>query len=365
MQYSPTTPAWGAALRVRRWVLYLVVTALLATFLAEKVPLTYRDVGASPRNPGPEGTSSLVELLTSLGYEVVVVESWSSARLGRVPCLIVAISPELPYDGRDVEALDKLVDLGSSLVVADEGRYSNELLRGLGIPVQVSGNLVRVGGSYVFQVRTSLGNQSFDMAYAYASSLEVTEESVEVLSEVGGLPLVASYRRGSSTVVVIGDGTPFTNALLNPRNIFNPNYAFLTNLLRSLCGSGELVAIEGSKYRAELQPAVAWGGVAGAYVVSAIRAASLALIVVVALSLRATSPTKPTLTLSSPKELPGSYEVARALCKDVELAKVLRRGCSKLARGGKPEEVLKEAVGRVRESTDIAREVLRALLRRS
>jgi len=351
--------------RVRRWALYLLVTALLATLLAEKVPLTYRDVGASPRNLDPEGTSSLVEVLASLGYEVVVVESWSTAKLDRVPCLIVVISPELPYGSSDVEALAKLVDLGTSLVVADEGRYSNELLRGLGIPVQISGNLVRVGGSYVFQVRTSLGNQSFDLVYAYASSLEVAEESVEVLSEVGGLPLVASYRRGNSTVVVIGDGTPFTNALLNPRNILNPSYAFLTSLLRSLCSSGGLVAVEGSKYRAEPQPAVAWGGVAGAYVVSAVRVASLALVVVVALSLRATSPTKPTPTLSSPKELPGSHEVARALCKDVELAKVLKQSCSKLAKGGKPEEVLKEAVGRARESMDIAREVLRALLRRS
>ena len=351
-------------MRVRRWSLYLLTTALLATLLVEKVPVTYVAVGASPLNPGPEGTSSLVEVLASLGYEVVVVESWSTAKLDRVPCLILVTSPELPYGSSDAEAVAKLVDLGANLVVADEGKHSNELLKMLGAPVRISGSLVRVDGSYVFRARALLGNQSFDLVYAYASSLEVSGGSVEVLSEVGGVALIASYRRGNSTVVVVGDGTLLTNALLNPRNVLNPNYAFLTSLARSLCSSG-VVAIEASKYRVELQPAVAWGEVAGAYVVTAVRATSLALVAVVVLSLRATSPARPTPTSCSYGELPGSYEVARALCRDAELAEVLKRSCSKLTKGGKPEEVLREAVARARESKEVAREVLRALLRRS
>jgi len=350
--------------RVRRWPLYLLATALLATLLVEKVPITYVAVGASPLNPGPEGTSSLVEVLASLEYEVVVVESWSTAELDRVPCLIVVTSPELPYGSGDAEVVAKLVDLGASLVVADEGKHSNELLKMLGVPVRISGSLVRVGSSYVFRARASLGNQSFDLVYAYASSLEVSGGSVEVLSEVGGVALVASYRRGNSTVVVVGDGTPFTNALLNPRNVLNPNYAFLTSLVRSLCSSG-VVALEASKYRVEPRPAVAWGEVAGAYVITAVRAISLALVAAAVLSLRDAYLAKPAPTSRSYGELPGSYEVARALCRDTELAEVLKRSCSKLARGGKPEEVLREAVMRAREGKEVAREVLRALLRRS
>jgi hypothetical protein len=349
--------------RVRRWAVYLLTTALLATLLVEKVPITYRTVGASPLNPGPEGTSTLVEVLRSLGYEVTVVESWSTARLSGVPCLILVTSPELPYGSSDVEALASLVELGSNLVVADEGVYSNELLRRLGVPVRISGNQVRAGGSYVFKVAVSLGNRSFDLVYAYASGL-VVEGSAEVLSEVGGVPLAVSYRRGNSTVVVLGDGTPLTNALLNPRNVLNPNYAFVTSLVGSLCRGG-VVAVEASRYRTEPQPAVAWGGVAGAYLAAAVRVASLALVVVVALSLRATSPTRSPPTLRSTGELPGSYEVARALCRDVELAEVLRRSCARFSRGGKPEEVLRDAVGRIRESRELGRAVLRALLRRS
>lgn len=226
----------------------LVVVVFLVALLAEPFPVGVVLSGASPRNTGYDGTSRLRELLESLGYDIVLVDSWVLALLqpSFSSCrIVVIVSPEKPFTPDEVSAIAWLVKSSSGLVVADEGVYSNAVLEALGSDVRVSGEYVSFGGSQVFHGIVNVSGVDALVYFAYASS--VKRGSGVVVAYRGNVVLGVKTSVGGKPAYVFGDGSIMTNAVLNPLSLENPYVRFVREVFSSIC-SGGVVYLDSSKY---------------------------------------------------------------------------------------------------------------------
>lgn len=350
-------------MKVRNIVLILLIAMMTSSLVVEK-EISYRvPSGASPFNSGPEGTSGLVNILRNLGYEVRVVTSWTKSLLDLSPCLVVIVSPEVPYVEEEVEAIKTIVSRGANIIVADESTLSNKVLESLGIPVKITGSPVTFNGSSVFPVKTVLDGWELKVVYAYASSLEILpmyEGTLNILASVGEDIMAVLYEGINLRAVVISDGTVMTNALLNPANPLNYNYVFISNLVRIMCPKG-IILIEGSKYKLRPLPTAGPDTPVITYLDPLARVLGLAILLLVSIYSFVSSRTLGIETRKHPLEprQHGSYDVAMRLCS-TELAEIL--DCRDLKRVSDAMEVLKKAAQLSRNDRNIALKILKKLL---
>jgi len=225
----------------------LVIVVFLIALLAEPFPAGVVLSGASPYNTGYDGTSRLRSLLESLGYDVVLVDSWVLALLrpSFSSCRVVAIvSPEKPFTPDEVSAIVWLVKSSSGLVIADEGVYSNAVLEALGSDVRVSGEYVSFGGSQVFHGVVNVSGVDAIIYFAHASRVD---GGGVVVAYRGDVVLGVRASVEGRPTYVFGDGSIMTNAALDPLSLENPYVRLVKEVFNSIC-SGGVVYLDSSKY---------------------------------------------------------------------------------------------------------------------
>ena len=226
-------------------MLLFVAAFLLALMLEPNTAgLTY--VGASPLNSGWDGTSALVNILTSnLSLKTVIILSWEHVTLPEGKGIMFLISPTKPLSRQEVEGICRLVRKGYVLVVADEGVYSNAVLEALGVPIRIKGKVLLVNGSPTFVAPVKMRGENVSVEFAYASPLKVWGNA-KAIAVAGGSPVAAVYE-GAITAYVFGDGTIFTNAALTPPSNLNP-YVRLLTLLVADAGDVSVAIIDAEPY---------------------------------------------------------------------------------------------------------------------
>lgn len=227
----------------------VIAALLLMAFIAEPVPVGVVVSGASPINTRYDGTSSLVTVLESLGYDVRPVESWGIAWLtSRTDAcrVLFIVSPERPFTPEELITVSEFVRGGAHLIVADEGLYSNALLESLGLEARISGGYVSFDGSYIFPARVNLSGFNAAIYFAYASSVRRGRNDAIIASR-SNVALGVRTVVGRSVVYVFGDGSIFTNAVLSEASSSNPYVQLLKTLLADTCPKGTTY-IDSSKY---------------------------------------------------------------------------------------------------------------------
>ncbi|MCX8185241.1 MAG: DUF4350 domain-containing protein [Sulfolobales archaeon] len=351
-------------MKARVLLISILVILVLASLAIEREIELRVPSGASPFNTGPDGTSDLVRVLTELGVEVVTVRSWTNILSNFSSCLVVIVSPEVSYSSSELEAIRKLAARGSNILIADEGLYSNSILSYLNVPVRISGRVLLVDNSPIFTAVTRVSERELNVVYAYTSTLEIWEtssENVEVLSTTGNSTLAVLYRDENYSIVVVSDGTILTNSLINPKNVFNPNYLFIYYLVKNFCSKG-VVLVEGSKY--ELRPPAADEVGAPAITLlgplSRVLALSL-LVLVVAHTATLKRVSFPGRSEKPSREAVRYYEIARLLCRDRELSKYIAEECRLFTKTRRARRLLNAVVEAMKKDREIAAAVLRAI----
>ncbi len=116
-------------MRIRRLYLALAILFIALNASLEAVPKDvvistgFNPLSASPRNPGPYGSSGLVSLLEEAGYKAVVVASVDDIKYASAPGgkLIIAIIAPERLAKNELEGLERLAaEPGVSFLVASE-----------------------------------------------------------------------------------------------------------------------------------------------------------------------------------------------------------------------------------------------------
>ncbi|MCX8208570.1 MAG: DUF4350 domain-containing protein [Sulfolobales archaeon] len=346
-------------MRSRALIVSVIAVLAAASFVIEREVGLRVPSGASPLNSGPDGTSDLAQALVELGFEVSVVTSWLSVPRSPSPCLIVIVSPETPYSDPELAIIRELTLRGTNVLIADEGPYSNGVLSYLGIPVRVSPSALLPP---IFTATARIDGRELSVVFAHSSTLDlgdVPDPNVSVLSSANGSALAALYRAGSFSVVVVSDGTIFTNSLINPRNALNPNYLFTYYVVKNLCPGGA-VLIEGSKYELKPPPLSDSGTPLIALLNPLGRALALALLVLVLAY--STTPRKVSKKVEELRREVGYYEVARHLCGNRELLKYIADECHLFMKTRRARQLLDAVAAAVRRDRRIAIAVLESVV---
>jgi len=246
-------------------LLFLLINAALeATPKDVVISLGISPTSASPRNPGPYGTSELAELLESEGYRVRIVASFGdidyavSKSASRV--IVVVIAPE-NLSSSDVDALVNLQSRGYSFLIAGEnignklnkivvplstlicgarislldpasigkayeaterdllvtrlpGGSFNVVPTGYDVPVAEIGKPASSSRALTIGELSELGErlQAGGISSLYPIAVS---SSLQALQASGGYPVVGvACERPGQALVVLGDSTPFTNMAL-------------------------------------------------------------------------------------------------------------------------------------------------------
>ncbi len=351
-------------MRARVLTIALLAIILALPLVVEREAAYRLPSGASPLNTGLEGTSDLVEALSERGFRAVIVSSWSSDLKRLEPCLIVVVSPESPYSDRELRTIRELAASGVNVLVADDGVYSNAVLESLGVPARVSSRAVLAGSEPVFSAATRVGGVELKVVYAYPSAVDAWGE-VEVMARAESDVLAVAYDAGAYRVVVVGDGTVFTNALIRPRNALNHNFMFSLLVVESLCPAGAgAVLVEGSKYPSKPPPLAGAEAPLAAYLIPAGKILGVLLLVLVASRL-APPGSRPTARGAAEwRRAPEAYEAAKLICEDGELSRVFLENCRLFAKTRKARQLLNAVAAAAREDRGLADELLRVLLER-
>ena len=238
-------------MKLKRLIIALVL-AIIAFQCFELRPELVNYAGASPLNSRWDGTSNLIELIQSLGYDVVIVKNWFQYLLqhpSRDCGIVLMVSPERPLPLIDILAITILVKFWHyNIIIADEGPYSSSILRALDLDIHIdSKNMVK---------RTRLAisvvdGESLRIVLSYFSPLVLGSRSRElckVIALFNNRTVGVICRVSESTVVVLGDGTLFINAVVRAVPQYNPNTQLVTLLLRRLCPENGTVAINAVGY---------------------------------------------------------------------------------------------------------------------
>jgi len=231
----------------------VLVGLLCCVLVGLVVGLSTSTVALGPYNYGWDGGSDLRSQLGAGGTEVDVVTS-TGAYTGSDPSETVAVvvDPAEPYEGVDAARLSLFVSQGGTILVASADNGTNGLLAGLGTTARIDGRQVRdertnyrepglpqannvSGHRLVRDVDALTLNNGTGLAPGDAtvlvntSALAYLDEGNGELDEndtLGAQPVATVEQVGAGQVVVVSDGSVFTNAMLDREG----NRQFVRNL---------------------------------------------------------------------------------------------------------------------------------------
>ncbi len=277
-------------------VTLVLVLASLITVVEVGPPRIGIRVGASPLNTGRFGTSRVLEILREEFSNVKVVLEWETVNKSISTCrnvLIVIISPEEQYITNDLDSIESISKRcgATYLLIADETGHSNSVIERLGFKSRINGNLItqfslmmvethnypNFSVSYFVKAFFSYPSGYADELYLDKASyvqvvLENTSVSVlGILSNITGIlyivtetetnltktrlltpgtPVAILETHDTSKILVISDGSIFTNQVLSD-DVWGWRYErLLRESLNLLVGGSEdvLVLVDSSKY---------------------------------------------------------------------------------------------------------------------
>ncbi len=248
-----------------RYFLYAVIFIIFIALLEYPPRTPVVTSGASPANTGWDGTSSLMSMLKSRGYRVYAVTDWCSVADSlsslNSPVIAVFISPEEPYSSGEVRCVSKVLSWSmqrygsASLLVADEGPYTDPILKALNVSVFIHYGVTLKsvkGDPYplaLLKVPGGPGAGTYKLYLDYAARLSVSDGAVVAGRTLKGDAIAAYVVRGGFKAYVISDGSIFINEVLGLSSA-QYNYSGFANALFAWLGSpGKYVVLmESGKY---------------------------------------------------------------------------------------------------------------------
>ncbi|ADM28290.1 hypothetical protein Igag_1488 [Ignisphaera aggregans DSM 17230] len=213
--------------------------------------------GASPLNSDWDGTSELLNIIYLNTFNVNIVTNWMDmiALKNILSCknkLLVVISPEKSYTYLDIITIKSIFKENFSILIADEGPYSNFILEALNIPIAIDSlNFININNSYIVNGTISIDNREFQIWFAYASPLKIYNYNV-----CKPIAFISNYIVGvecnidkNISAIIFGDGSIFINSVLRERSIYNPYRQIVIEIMRKLLlNEHTCVFVEASKY---------------------------------------------------------------------------------------------------------------------
>ncbi len=216
---------------------YRTLTAVLAlTAIASSLAIITNlptETPYSPFNPGPKGTSGIIELLNAnLIYG-----------LNELPrdfrgTLILPLTNELSVS--DYSVIKSLIDNGTNLIIIDEFGHSNNLLKYLGIRASITNHVVldevsKYLSRYYPVIKCLVGGRSLELITYRPTYLEVIDDQYSLLLTTSNYsyadldgndyyslgevmkPYTVIYRRylGSGSITIITDLDVVSNELIS------------------------------------------------------------------------------------------------------------------------------------------------------
>lgn len=221
----------------------LVLIALtLVTVLAGAVVMSASSSGFGTYNPTWEGTSSFRQEATDVGAEPVIATNTTEySRVDPNESVAVILSPDSRYSGADVGRVQRFVQNGGTLVVAEDfGEHTNPLLSVLNARARIDGRLLRDEQRYYRSpdlvvapevTEHTLTGSTEQLTLNHGTAVEpngarvlVNSSSLSYLDtdrsgapdgdeELDSYPVVTVESIGQGTVVVVSDPSVFINAM--------------------------------------------------------------------------------------------------------------------------------------------------------
>jgi len=217
--------------------------------------------GASPYNSRWDGSSNFAKHLSSFG-SVEIVDDWVNMNLKNYVSygcrIIFLISPEQSYSQSEISTIITLVkEKAFNLVIMDEGPYSNDLMKTLGLPVWID------AFRYVDVFRQRQGiagatpgfielGQAYYVLFSFVSPVSIgnTSNCKKIAYTIEGDTVGALCEIQKSFVLVIGDGSIAINALVPSPPTKNVYSEVIEGVVSLVCRGNRSVLslIDASKY---------------------------------------------------------------------------------------------------------------------
>lgn len=183
------------------------------------------------QNPFWNGMSNLGKLGAR---EVSLADAYS---LNTSEYALLVLGPSKPFTRDDARAVRTFLDMGGTVVVADDFGTANQLLELLGVPARLSGRLLvdplfNLGDPRLPQARWRDGwlalNYATTLNLSACKGCTVIAESTEFSyldlnlngrhdesEPTGPFPVAASIRVGAGTLILVADSSLFINSMLD------------------------------------------------------------------------------------------------------------------------------------------------------
>jgi len=248
-----------------RYFLYAVIFIIFIALLEYPPRTPVVASGASPANTGWDGTSGLMSMLKSRGYRVYAVTDWCSVADSlnglNSPVIAVFISPEEPYSSGEVRCVSDVLRWSirkygnASLLIADEGPYTDSILQALNVSVLVHYGVILKsvkGDPYPLALLKVPGGPNagtYRLFLDYAAKLDVSDGAVVAGRTLRGDPVAAYVVRRGFKAYVISDGSVFINEVFGLSNAQYNYSGFAAALFAWLGRPGRYVVLmESGKY---------------------------------------------------------------------------------------------------------------------
>lgn len=217
--------------------------------------------GASPYNTRWDGLSNFVRHLSSFG-SVEIVDDWVNLNIKNYmnySCRIIfLISPEQSFSQTEINTITTLVkDESFNLVIMDEGPYSNDLMKTLGLPIWIDAfkyvdvfrQRQRIAGAAPGFIEL---DQVYYVLFSFVSPVNVgnTSNCKRVAYTVEGGVVGALCEIRKSSVLVIGDGSIAINAVVPSPPAKNVYSDVIRGVVSLVCKGNRsfLSLVDASKY---------------------------------------------------------------------------------------------------------------------
>ncbi len=211
--------------------------------------------GASPLNTDWDGTSEFLNIIYFNTFNVTIVTNWMDLLIAKdiSNCrnkLLIIISPEKPYTYLDLVSIKSIFRENFSILIADEGPYSNAILEILNIPVSVDGlNYIDINNNYIVNGTISMDDRELQIWFAYASPLKIYNHSICKPFAFVSNHIVGVECNRNIPAIIFGDGSIFTNAVLHEHSIHNPYRQVILEIVKKLSiNRHTCVFIDASKF---------------------------------------------------------------------------------------------------------------------